>query len=177
MRLTDYTDYTMRVLMYCAAHPDRLVTVNELAQEHGISRHHLTKIVTDLGRQGLLQTVRGRGGGMRLSVDPARIRVADVVRTTETDFRLVECFDARSNRCPLTPTCRLKGLLESAMDAYFEVLEGRTLADLVAPDAAKRGAARAPDAAAPIPVRSARTTRPTPLRPRARRSQAERADA
>lgn len=160
MRLADYTDYTMRVLMYCAAHPQRLVTIGELAAEHGISRNHLMKIVTDLGRQGLLQTLRGRGGGVRLSQDPAQIRVADVIRAAETDFRLVECFDARRSRCTLTPTCRLKGVLEDAMAAYFGVLERKTLADLLPP-------APAPQSAA-APIRLVRTPPPAPARPRRR---------
>jgi Rrf2 family nitric oxide-sensitive transcriptional repressor len=149
MRLADYTDYTMRVLMYCAARPERLVTISEIAAEHGISRNHLTKIVTDLGRQGVLQTLRGRGGGLRLLKPPHEIRVADVIRAAETDFRLVECFDARTSRCTLTPGCGLKNLLQEALQAYFTVLEGRTLADLVQaqdqamPDAAQ-GTASAP---------------------------------
>ncbi len=131
MRLADYTDYTMRVLMYCAEHPQRLVTISELAERHGISRNHLMKIVTDLGRQGVLQTTRGRGGGLRLARPPAGIALADVIRGAETDFRLVECFDPRSSRCMLQPSCRLKGMLETALQAYFSVFEGKTLADLV----------------------------------------------
>ena len=93
MRLAEYTDYTLRVLMYCAARPQQLVTISELADHHGVSRNHLMKIVTDLGRLGMLETTRGRGGGLRLLKDPAEIRVGDVVRASETDFRLVECFD------------------------------------------------------------------------------------
>jgi Rrf2 family nitric oxide-sensitive transcriptional repressor len=133
MRLAEYTDYTLRVLMYCAARPERLVTISELAEQHDLSRNHLTKIVTDLGRQGLLETTRGRGGGLRLGRDPARIRIGDVVRASETDFRLVECFDPDSNRCTLSPSCRLKGLFDTALRAYFRELDGKTLADIIAP--------------------------------------------
>ncbi len=107
MRLAEYTDYTLRVLMYCAARPDRLVTIAELAEQHGVSKNHLMKIVNDLARQGVLQTTRGRGGGLQLLKRPADIRVGDVVRSSETDFRLVECFDPLSNTCTLTPSCRL----------------------------------------------------------------------
>lgn len=133
MRLADYTDYTLRVLMYCAAHRERRVTISELAEQHGVSRNHLTKIVTDLGRQGVLTTTRGRGGGLRLHKDPARIRIGDVVRAAESDFRLVECFDPTTNACTLSPSCRLKRVFDAALGAYFKELDGRTLADLMPP--------------------------------------------
>ncbi|MEW6704083.1 MAG: Rrf2 family transcriptional regulator [Pseudomonadota bacterium] len=133
MRLAEYTDYTLRVLMYCAAHPQRLVTISELAAHHQVSRNHLMKIVTDLGRQGVLETTRGRGGGLRLLQDPRKIRIGDVVRAAETDFRLVECFDPRTSRCTLTPSCRLKGLFSAALRAYFDELDSMTLADIVEP--------------------------------------------
>ena len=133
MRLAEYTDYTLRVLMYCAARPQQLVTISELAERHAVSRNHLMKIVTDLGRQGVLETTRGRGGGLRLLKDPGKIRVGDVVRASETDFRLVECFDPRTNRCTLTPTCRLKAVFNAALLAYFKELDGMTLADIVEP--------------------------------------------
>jgi len=143
MRLTEYTDYTLRVLMYCAAHPDRLVTIAELAERHGVSKNHLMKIVNDLARQGVLQTTRGRGGGLRLLKAPADIRVGDVVRSSETDFRLVECFDGSTNTCSLTPSCRLKGVLQAALLAYFKELDSATLADITGPLPAARGSAAA----------------------------------
>ncbi len=87
MRLAEYTDYTLRVLMYCAARPQQRVTIGELAESHGVSKNHLMKIVNDLAHQGVLETTRGRGGGLQLLKDPASIRVGDVVRATETDFR------------------------------------------------------------------------------------------
>ncbi|MEO7851179.1 MAG: Rrf2 family transcriptional regulator [Rubrivivax sp.] len=133
MRLAEYTDYTLRVLMYCAAHPDRLVTIAELAEQHGVSKNHLMKIVNDLARQGVLQTTRGRGGGLRLLKRPVDIRIGDVVRSSETDFRLVECFDLLTNTCTLTPSCRLKGVFDSALKAYFRELDGVTLADISTP--------------------------------------------
>ena len=88
MRLSEYTDYTLRVLMYCAAHRDRLVTIGELAEQHGLSRNHLMKVVNDLAHRGLLETTRGRGGGLRLRAEPEQIRIGDVVRATETDFQV-----------------------------------------------------------------------------------------
>ena len=130
MRLSEYTDYTLRVLMYCAAHRDRLVTIGELAEQHGLSKNHLMKVVNDLARQGLLETTRGRGGGLRLLAEPEAIRIGDVVRATETDFRLVECFDVSTNACTLSPSCRLKHLFGDALAAYFKALDGATLADV-----------------------------------------------
>lgn len=132
MRLSQYTDYTLRVLMYCARHRQRLVTISELADRHGLSKGHLMKVVNDLARQGLLETTRGRGGGLRLSQEPERIRIGDVVRASETDFRLVECFDDSTNACTLTADCRLKRLFDTALQGYFKALDGATLADLTA---------------------------------------------
>ena len=133
MRLAEYTDYTLRVLMYCAQRPQQLVTIGELADHHAVSKNHLMKIVNDLARQGVLETTRGRGGGLRLLKDPREIRVGDVVRASETDFRLVECFDSRTNACVLSQGCRLKQVLGAALQAYFRELDGATLADIVAP--------------------------------------------
>ncbi len=147
MRLSDYTDYTLRVLMYCAAHPDRLVTVAEIADRHQVSKNHLMKIVNDLARQGLLETTRGRGGGLRLMQPPSAIRVGDVLRSAETDFRLVECFDASTDTCTLTPACRLKGVLGNALKAYFAELDAVTLADIAgsgSPPGAAADAHRSP---------------------------------
>jgi Rrf2 family nitric oxide-sensitive transcriptional repressor len=133
MRLAEFTDYTLRVLMYCAARPQQLVTIGELADHHQVSKNHLMKIVNDLARQGLLQTTRGRGGGLRLMKDAKQIRVGDVVRASETDFRLVECFDPETNQCTLSPSCRLKALLDEALKAYFKTLDSMTLAELTEP--------------------------------------------
>jgi Rrf2 family nitric oxide-sensitive transcriptional repressor len=133
MRLSEYTDYTLRVLMCCAAHPERLLTIAEIAEALQVSKNNLMKIVNDLGRQGLLETTRGRGGGIRLGKPAKEIRVGDVVRASETDFRLVECFDADTDTCVLTPQCRLKGALHKALRAYFSELDAVTLADVVRP--------------------------------------------
>lgn len=142
MRLTQWTDYTLRVLMYCAATRGREqpVTITEVAEGYGISRSHLMKIVQELAAQGLLETTRGRGGGMRLMKDPAEINLGAVVRQTETDFHLVECFDPEINQCRLSGNCRLKGALGEAINAYLAVLDGVTLADLVDAPTGKSGA-------------------------------------
>ena len=133
MRLTQWTDYTLRVLMYCAASEGRVqpVTISEVAESYDISRSHLTTIVQELSAQGLLETTRGRGGGMRLMKPASDINIGAVVRATETDFNLVECFDPAHNECRLDSHCYLKGVLGEAMDAFFAVLDKVTLADLL----------------------------------------------
>ena len=130
MRLTDYTDYTLRVLMFCALNPERPITIAELAESHAVSKNHLMKIVNDLARQGLLQTTRGRGGGLRLLKPAAEIRIGDVVRHTETDFRMVECFDMDHNACTLTANCQLKQVFKTALQSYLAELDKVTLADI-----------------------------------------------
>ena len=133
MRLTQWTDYTLRVLMYCAACQQRAepVTITEIADNYQISRSHLTKIVFELGLLKLLETTRGRGGGMRLSKPAHLIRLGDVVRATETDFTMVECFNPAQNQCRLSLHCGLKGVLHQATQSYLAVLDQVTLADLV----------------------------------------------
>ena len=148
MRLSKYTDYSLRVLLYCAMQRHRLVTISELAEQHGLSKSHLMKVVNDLARQGLIETTRGRGGGLRLLAEPAAIRIGDVVRAAETDFRLVECFEPETNACTLTPNCRLKHLFGDALAGYFRTLDAATLADMVPPTAS---AGRAGPAAAARP--------------------------
>lgn len=153
MRLSEYTDYSLRVLMYCAAHPGRLVTIGELAEHHQVSKNHLMKVVNDLSRQGVIETTRGRGGGLRLLQSAEQIRVGDIVRVSETDFRLVECFDPATNACTLTPSCRLKQVFSNALQAYFGELDGVTLADLVPPPpSATASSSRSSKGAAPVRV-------------------------
>jgi Rrf2 family nitric oxide-sensitive transcriptional repressor len=163
MRLSEYTDYSLRVLMFCAAHPGRLVTIGELAEHHQVSKNHLMKVVNDLSRQGVIETTRGRGGGLRLLQRAEQIRVGDIVRTSETDFRLVECFDPATNACTLTPSCRLKQVFDHALQAYFRELDGVTLADLVPPPAPQHAAAGRPARSKPgAPVHVALPKRRTP---------------
>lgn len=171
MRLADYTDYALRVLMYCASNSGRLVTIAEIAERHEVSHNHLMKVVSDLGRQGMLATTRGRGGGLQLLKAPQDIAVGDVLRAAETDFRLVECFDAATNRCMMSPTCRLKRLLDDAMSAYFRVLDGATLADLVLPTAAGNGGA----GVVVVRLRPHKTSASAPAGPPARRRRRPRA--
>lgn len=130
MRLTNFTDYALRVLMYAAAHGDRLITIEETADAYGISRAHLMKIVNLLTRSGYLRAVRGHSGGLALARQPSKIRLSEVMRATEPDFALVECFTCE-NRCRITLHCRLRGALQEAMGAFWKTLDRYTLADLL----------------------------------------------
>jgi Rrf2 family transcriptional regulator, nitric oxide-sensitive transcriptional repressor len=162
MRLTDWTDYTLRVLMYCGAQATgHLVTIAEMAQNYGISRHHLTKIVNELSHQGLVETVRGRSGGVRLAQPAAQICLGAVVRASEPDFRLVECFDKATDTCPLTPFCQLRRVLQGALAAYLTELDKVTLADLL-PTARRLGRAMA--LPQPVNVAAPPTRRPAKAR-------------
>lgn len=131
MRLTAYTDYALRTLMYLATHRDRLVTISEIADVHGISKNHLMKVVHQLGVSGMVETVRGRNGGLRLNHEPAEINIGEVVRNTETDFHMAECFDPSGNTCLYSPACALKDVLHSATAAYLGILDGVTLESLI----------------------------------------------
>jgi Rrf2 family nitric oxide-sensitive transcriptional repressor len=133
MRLTEHTDYALRVLMYLGANGGRLATTREVALLHGISHHHLTKVVNQLGHAGFVETVRGRCGGIRLARAPADIMVGDVVRHTEPDFNLVACLDGRARPCPLAPACVLKGALCRAAAGFLESLDRKPLSSLVPP--------------------------------------------
>ncbi len=130
MQLTNFSDYTLRVLMYAAAQGDRLITIQETAGVYNISRAHLMKVVNQLTRAGYLKAIRGRSGGLTLAQRPERINLGDVLRATEPDFALVECF-TKGNRCVLTPRCRLRGVLHEALAAFIGTLDRHTLADLI----------------------------------------------
>ena len=137
MRLTRFTDYILRVLIYLGAHRDdgRLVTIRDIATAYGISENHLMKVVHHLAKQGYVQTTRGKGGGMRLALEPEQINLGAVVRGSEEDLAVVECFEEGNPKCPIVPACTLRGVLGRALRAFFEVLDGKTLADLVQPKA------------------------------------------
>ncbi len=132
MRLTAFTDYTLRTLIYLAQHPDRLVTVQEIAELHSISKSHLTKVVHQLGMSNKVETIRGRHGGLKLNLPPEKINIGDVVRDAESDFHMAECFDGQSNTCSYASACILKGVLSKATASYLSVLDAVTLADLIA---------------------------------------------
>lgn len=129
MRLTRYTDYALRTLIYVGLNEPRQSSIAEVARAYGISENHLTKVVHQLGRLGLIRTIRGRGGGLRLAKPPAEIGIGAVVRLTEEDLALVECFG--EGACAITAPCRLRRILGEALSAFLGVLDRYTLADLL----------------------------------------------
>ena len=130
MRLTTMTDYALRLLMYVGQYPDRLCTIAEVAGVHAISEAHLMKITHQLGLAGWLETVRGKGGGMRLAAAPSDINLGAVVRSVEPDFALVDCLTT-DNACRLTGHCRLTGIVSDALQRFLAHLDRHTLADLL----------------------------------------------
>ncbi|RXH26198.1 MULTISPECIES: Rrf2 family transcriptional regulator [Bradyrhizobium] len=130
MRLTNFSDYCLRLLMYAAARQDRLITIEEVSGVYNISRAHLMKVANTLTRAGYLNAVRGRSGGLALAKPPHKIKLGEVIRATEPDFALVECFGA-DNACVITRCCRLRGVLHEGLDAFNAVLDKYTLADLM----------------------------------------------
>ncbi len=138
MRLTAYTDYSLRTLIYLAMHRDQLVTIQQIADAHGIAKNHLTKVVHQLGTLGFVDTVRGRNGGLRLGREPADINIGEVVRHTETDFYMASCFDEASVGCIYASACSLKGVLGKATAAFLEVLGSVTLEQMVIKEQPKR---------------------------------------
>ena len=131
MRLTRQTNYAVRILMYCAANEGRLSRIPEIAQAYSVSELFLFKILQPLVEAGLVETVRGRNGGVRLGRDASQITLFDVVRVTEESFSMAECFDSDSADCPLIDSCALNAALREALGAFFAVLEKHTIADLV----------------------------------------------
>ena len=134
MRLSTYTDYTLRTLMYLAVNSGRHATIAEIARTYAISETHLMKIVHQLGVAGDIETIRGRNGGMRLGKSAASINLGTVVRRTEVDMDLVACFDGAAT-CAISEACVLQSVLHEALAAFLGVLDRYTLADLVAPRA------------------------------------------
>ncbi|MBK8742980.1 MAG: Rrf2 family transcriptional regulator [Betaproteobacteria bacterium] len=131
MRLTVFSDYTLRVLMYLALDRSRLATIPEIAQAYGISGNHLMKVVHQLARAGIVESVRGKGGGVRLARAPEDIRLGEIVRTSEGDAPIVECLSQEPHGCRIASSCRLQGILVDAFDALYVALDRHTLADLV----------------------------------------------
>ena len=131
MQLTQFTDYALRTLIYLGLRPDKLVTIEAVAGAYGISESHLTKVVHRLGRLNIIDTVRGRRGGMRLNCTPARINIGAIVRQMEGNLDIAECFDAEHSTCPIGQVCRMTRLLGEALEAFMAVLDRYTLADLL----------------------------------------------
>jgi Rrf2 family transcriptional regulator, nitric oxide-sensitive transcriptional repressor len=125
-----YTDYSLRVLLYLASRENETVTITELADFYKISRNHLVKVVHNLGLNGYILTTRGRHGGIRLARPANEIQVGEVVRATEPDFDLLECFNPATDRCVISRSCSLKSILFSAQSGFLEILDKYTLADI-----------------------------------------------
>jgi Rrf2 family transcriptional regulator, nitric oxide-sensitive transcriptional repressor len=138
VRLTVYTDFSLRVLMFLALKGDGLATIAEVAKAYGISKNHLMKVAHQLGVAGYVETVRGKGGGLRLARRPQDIVIGEVVRRTEPDMALVPCFAPNNASCAIFSSCALRGVLSKARDAFLSALDGHTLADLVRPRAPLR---------------------------------------
>jgi Rrf2 family nitric oxide-sensitive transcriptional repressor len=134
MRLTTFSDYSFRVLLYLASRPQDLATIGDIARAYGISENHLMKVVHQLARLGYVETVRGKGGGMRLARPAASINVGEVLRGTEDGFVLAECMDEGGD-CRIARACGLKRAFAEALEAFLRVLDGYTLDDLARPDA------------------------------------------
>ncbi len=130
MRLTIRTNIAMRSLMTCAMNPSKILRKSEIAAACGVSEAHLGLVIHQLAQTGFLETLRGRNGGIRLRVAPAEISVGRVFRIFEANTPFAECFSAHDNKCPLSSTCRLKGVLDTALEAFYAALDPVSLEDL-----------------------------------------------
>lgn len=133
MRLTAFTDYCLRVLIYVGSKEEGLSTITEISASYGISRNHVMKVVHRLGQLGYLATVRGKNGGLRLGREAAEVRLGKLVRETEEDWALVECFQPGNRNCRIGPSCILRGAFADALAAFFDKLDEYTLEDLLRP--------------------------------------------
>jgi Rrf2 family nitric oxide-sensitive transcriptional repressor len=131
VHLTQFSDYSLRLAIHLACHPEQVVSVDEVSRAFGISRHHLVKVVQLLTELGVVEAQRGRGGGMRLAMQPAEINIGWLIRHTEPHFDLVECFDPATNTCPIAPACGLKRLLQLAQQAFLCVLDEYNLEQIL----------------------------------------------
>ena len=130
MNLTLHADYSLRILLYLSEHRDRPVSTHEISEAYGISRNHLVRVVQTLQSHAFINASVGRSGGLTLARDPSAINIGQVVRSTEPNFRIVECFEPETNTCRIAPVCKLRGVLAEALQAFIHVLDGYTLADV-----------------------------------------------
>lgn len=130
MNLTLHSDYSLRILLYLAEHRERPVSTREISDAYGISRNHLVRVVQTLDAHGFVKASAGRTGGVTLAREPSTINIGTVVRRTEPNFRIVECFDVEQNTCRILPVCSLRGVLQDALEGFIKVLDNYTLADL-----------------------------------------------
>jgi Rrf2 family transcriptional regulator, nitric oxide-sensitive transcriptional repressor len=130
MHLTTFSDYSLRVMMYLGLQHGQLVTISDIAQAYRISENHLTKVVHHLAIRGYVETLRGKGGGLRLVREPNTVNIGEMIRISEGDTGLLPCLD-KGGTCCIQPSCQLMGILRRAQDALFAVLDQYTLADLL----------------------------------------------
>ncbi len=130
LKLTAFTDYSLRTLIYLAVHPDRLCTASEVAAYFEISQNHMSKVTHNLSKAGYISTKKGKNGGMVLSALPKEIKLGEVIKKIEPNFDIAECFNCEENTCKISAVCRLKGAFFSAYTAFIEELNGYTLADV-----------------------------------------------
>ncbi len=157
MQLSLHADYALRVLIYLGAHPGQVVRTQEISHAYSISKHHLVRVVQTLGEHGYVHIHAGRTGGVTMARPASQIRLGAVVRDTEPNFRLVECFDPETNSCPIAPACALKRALAQALDAFIATLDGYTLADVI-------GSGTDPSTADPRPLPPAQHSLGCPAR-------------
>lgn len=131
MKLTQFSEYALRVLIYLTLQPEKKVSIKQIAEFYSLSKDHLVKIVHHLTRLGYVKTTRGHGGGIQLGCDPQNVTIGEVVRQMEPSFHIAECFDAVSNQCEVTPVCNLHPILNEALDAFLNVLDQYTLDQMV----------------------------------------------
>lgn len=131
MRLTQFSDYSLRLLVYLAERPQTSCTIGEIAEWYGISKPHLVKVAHNLVKLGYVRSTQGKGGGLRLAKAPGQINIAALIKQTEPDFHTVECFDTKNNTCRITRSCKLKHTLHAATRAFLQTLEKQTLETVV----------------------------------------------
>ncbi len=131
MRLTQFTDYSLRVLIYLALHPKERITIDQLTSAYDVSRHHIRSVVHHLAKLGYIESTQGKGGGVTLALKPVQITIREIVENTENDFYIVECFNPEDSSCPIEPLCILKQALSKASKSFLQTLENYTIEDLI----------------------------------------------
>ncbi len=137
MRLNSFSDFSLRVLIYLGVSSEDLATAQQISQAYGISQNHLVKVIHNLARLGIIESFKGRGGGIRLALEPSDINIGELIRKLESESPLVECF-TESSQCKLTPSCKLKNLLAEANEAFYNSLEEYSLDNILTPRSSLR---------------------------------------